>query len=36
MNTVKTSELDIYEVDASTLELSIAGFGLQLTGSALN
>jgi heat shock protein HslJ len=36
MLTVMSADVVRYEVDASTLELSIAGFGLQLTGSALN
>jgi hypothetical protein len=36
MLTVMSADVVRYEVDASTLELSIAGFGLQLTGSALD
>jgi heat shock protein HslJ len=36
MLTVLSADVVRYEVDASILDLSIAGFGLQLTGSALD
>jgi heat shock protein HslJ len=36
MLTVLSADVVRYQVDASLLELSIAGFGLQLTGSALD
>jgi heat shock protein HslJ len=35
MLTVLSADVVRYEIEASILDLSIAGFGLQLTGSAL-
>jgi hypothetical protein len=36
MLTVLSADVVRYEVDATVLELSIAGYGLQLAGSAFN